>query len=318
MGGKGYNISMKKIFVLFTVLSGVLFAPPLVYGALPTPAPLGLTAPLLTASQAGDLTATDSAVASMSSGIKLVEKKSDLTETRGEVKGRLERYLDQQQLGPLGVTNFLRYAMRYAVSQGVPANTIVLVLLFPLIAMIVAAARHLIGLRGFGIYIPVVLSVAFVATGVVTGIVLFLVILAIGTYGMKLIRHLRMQYLPRMALMLWLVSLGVLATLFIAPVLGATSLLTINIFPILILMLLAENFHEVQMGKSRREATELTIETLILALLSAMLLSLDFVQRFALLNPELLVIGVALINVMVGKYVGLRLTEYLKFRKMTQ
>lgn len=296
-----------------------MVTPWVVYGASPSVRALESASPPESASFAGVLSASESAAATMSSSIKqLAEKKDDLTETRGEVKGRLERYLDQQKLGPLGVTNFLGYAMRYAVSHGVPANTIVLVLLFPVIAMIVAAARHLIGLRGFGIYIPVVLSVAFVATGLVTGIVLFLVILAIGTYGMKLIRHLRMQYLPRMALLLWLVSLGVLATLFLAPLLGASGLLTINIFPILILMLLAENFHEVQMGKSKREATELTIETLLLALLSAMLLSLDFVQRFALLYPELLVVGVAAINVMVGKYVGLRLTEYLKFRKMTK
>lgn len=299
-----------KIILLVMVWAGLLMGEPHYAYAL---SPVSANPATLSA----ELSGSESAQMATASGIKqLVDKKDDITETRGEVKGRLERYLDLQQVGSLGITNFLQHAIRYAVSQGVPANTIVLVLLFPLIALIVAAARHLIGLRGFGIYIPVVLSVAFVATGVVTGIGLFLVILTIGTYGMKLIKRLRMQYLPRMALLLWLVSLGVLATLFLAPLLGISGLLTINIFPILILMLLAENFHEVQMGKSKREATELTIETLILALISAMLLSLDFVQRFALLNPELLVLGVAGTNILVGKYVGLRLTEYLKFRKL--
>jgi hypothetical protein len=83
-------------------------------------------------------------------------------------------------------------------------------------------------------------------------------------------------------------------------------------------MLLAENFSEVQMGKSQREATELTIETLILALVSALLLSLDAVQRFALLNPELLIVSVAAANILIGKYVGLRLTEYLKFKQLVE
>lgn len=135
---------------------------------------------------------------------------------------------------------------------------------------------------------------------------------------MKLIRKLKMQYLPRMALMLWLISIGVLAALFGAAYLGIGQFATLNIFPILILMLLAENFHEVQMGKSQREATELTIETLVLAVVAALLISLETVQRFALLHPELLIMGVAVVNIFVGKYVGLRLNEYLKFRKLTE
>ncbi len=261
-----------------------------------------------------ELLATQSAVATPAA-IKLAPKE-DVTQPTVEVKGRLERYLDEQTLGPVGPTNVLRYAIRSAVRRGVPPNTIVLVLLFPVIAAIIASARHLIGLRGFGIYIPAVLSVAFVATGMVAGIALFAVILLIGMYGMRLLRHLRMQYLPRMALLLWVVSLGVLATILVGPKLGIEALTSINIFPILILMLLSENFNEVQMGKSRREAMELTIETLILALLSALLLSLDFVQKFALLNPEILLIGVAGVNILVGKYVGLRLTEYLKFKDL--
>jgi hypothetical protein len=261
--------------------------------------------------------ATESALVATPAA-SILEPKEDLTQPTVEIKGRLERYLDEQELGPVTLTNFLRHSIKAAVAQGVPPNTIVLVLLFPVIASVIAVARHLIGLRGFGIYIPAVLSVAFVATGVVSGIALFLVILSIGTYGMKLLRKLKMQYLPRMALLLWLVSLGVLATILAAPAIGISGLATLNIFPILILMLLSENFHEVQMGKSRREATELTIETLILALLSAMIISLDFVQRTALLHAEIMILTVALVDLAAGKYVGLRLTEYLKFRKLVE
>ena len=72
------------------------------------------------------------------------------------------------------------------------------------------------------------------------------------------------------------------------------------------------------MGKSKNEANELMIETLILALVSAMVLSLDIVQRFALLNPELLTVGVLIVNIVVGKYVGLRLNEYIKFKQLVE
>jgi hypothetical protein len=247
---------------------------------------------------------------------KVVEKKPDLTEPEGEVKGKLEKYLKQQQVGRLGVTNVLRYAVREAVRQGVPANTIVLVLLFPVVAAIIAASRHLLGLRGFGLFTPAVLSVAFVATGIVVGILLFLVILAVATVGRIVLKSLRLQYLPRMALLLWFVSLGVFGALFTAPFINLGALVKVGIFPILILILLAESFIEVQIGKSQREAIELTVETIILALICSLILSFDTVQKFAILNPEILVLGVAVFNTFIGKYVGLRLSEYLKFKKL--
>ena len=81
-------------------------------------------------------------------------------------------------------------------------------------------------------------------------------------------------------------------------------------------MLLAENFIEVQIGKSKREATELTVETIILALICSLVLSLQSLQKFALLHPELLLVSVAVFDVFVGKYVGLRYTEYRKYKKL--
>jgi len=261
------------------------------------------------------MVATESAEATPSGIVeKVVEKKPDITEPEGEVKGKLERYLEQQELKPLSVTNFLRHAVHRAVRQGVPANTIVLVLLFPVVAAIISASRHLLGLRGFGIFTPAVLSVAFVATGLVSGILLFLVILAVASVGRVLLRKMKLQYLPRMALLLWFVSLGVFGLLFVAPSLNLRELTAINIFPILILVLLAESFIEVQIGKSQKEAIELTAETLVLAIISSLVLSLDIVQRVALLNPEALVLFVAIFNVFIGRYVGLRFKEYLRFK----
>ncbi len=247
---------------------------------------------------------------------RVTRREPDITEPEGEIKGRLEQYLAEQEVAPLGPTNVLQYAIRAAVERGVPANTIVLVLLFPVVAALIAAGRHLVGLRGFGIFVPAILSVAFVATGIVNGIFMFLVILLVATMGRRVLRYLKMQYLPRMSLLLWFVSAGVFVTLILTPFMGFESLTQIQIFPILILILLAENFIEVQISKSAREATKLTIETVILALISSLVLSLDSVQRLALLHPETTVLSVMVFNIFLGKYEGLRLSEYLKFRSI--
>jgi hypothetical protein len=244
--------------------------------------------------------------------------KPDLTQKTEETLGPLEKLLREQELGPAWPLNPIKYAIRGAVSAGVPANTIVLLLLLPFVAGVIAAARHLIGLRGFGIFLPAALSVVFVATGPVVGIGLFLTIVAISTLTRLALRRLKikLQYLPRMALILWVVSLSVLGILFLAPVIRRPEITNVSIFAVLILALLAEDFIRVQLGKSAKTAMNLTSETVILALVSYFFLTLKPLQEFALLNPEILLVAVAIFDLVVGRYVGLRVMEIWRFRRL--
>jgi len=244
--------------------------------------------------------------------------RTDLTQESERTIESSEALLQKQVLGPVWPANPLKYAIRNSIASGVPPNTITLLLLLPVIATIIAAFRHLIGLRGFGIFLPAALSVVFVATGPVVGIILFLVIIIFSTIPRLILRKIKikLQYLPRMALILLFVVFGVLGVLFLAPVFRRPDLTNVSIFPVLILVLLAEDFSKVQIGKSAKIAINLTTETLILALVSYVFLTLKQLQELALLNPELLLIGVALANLILGRYVGLRFMELWRFRKL--
>lgn len=265
--------------------------------------------------------ATSSAEASPSSILKKesslktenTEKKEDITAPTPAVKSKLEKYLEDHPLKPLNPSNFLQHALRFTIKNGVPANTLVLILLFPLVVSLITASRHIVGIRGFGIFLPAVLSVVFVSTGMLEGILLFLTILLMATLARKILKKFRLQYLPRMALLLWFVSLAVLGLLFLAPLLNLFSLKTISIFPVLILMLLTENFISIQTGMSARQANKMTLQTLFVALVCSFVLQLDFLQKFALLKPELLILFVALFDIFMAKYTGLRWLEYKKF-----
>ncbi|MFV1917495.1 MAG: 7TM domain-containing protein [Patescibacteria group bacterium] len=242
----------------------------------------------------------------------------DLTQKSEETIGPLEAILDEQELGPVWPANPMKYAIRAATSAGVPPNTLVLLLLLPVVTAIIAAFRHIVGIRGFGIFLPAALAVTFVATGPVVGIGLFLVIVTVSTTARMVLRKskLKLQYLPRMSLILLFVVLGVLGVLFAAPLIRRPDIANVSIFPVLILVLLAEDFSRVQLGKSASTAVNLTTETLILALVSFIFLTSKSVQEYALLNPEILILSVAVFNFFLGKYVGLRLREFWRFRKL--
>ena len=242
----------------------------------------------------------------------------DITQKSVETLGPLEKLLKDQKLGVTWPFNPVKYAIRSSVASGVPANTLVLLLLLPIVAFVIAFTRNVIGIRGFGIFLPAALSVVFVATGPIVGIGLFLVIVTVSTATRMVLRKLkvRLQYLPRMAFILWAVVLGVLGVLFLAPVLKFSDLANVSIFAVLFLVLLAEDFTRVQLGKSVKTALNLTFETLILSLFSYLFLTFQPLQKYVLLNPEISLLVIALADLLLGKYTGLRVMEFYRFRKL--
>lgn len=219
----------------------------------------------------------------------------------------LESLLLNQPLGSIGPTNLLKYAIRFAVDKGVAPETIVILLLFPLVAALIAAARHFIGIRGFGVFTPAMLSVAFLAIGVKPGLFFFLIILGAATLARLILRGMKMHYLARMALLIWFISLAVLTSYF---------WVNVEVFPVLVLILVAESFIEAQIGKPISETARLTLETLVLSLGSLLLLGWGSLREFAILEPEVLIIGTMVLDLIVGRFTGMRLLEYWRFRRL--
>lgn len=247
--------------------------------------------------------------------IPVEEIKVDLTEPE-ESKSRLEQALESQTVDRTWPENFLKMAIRGAVETGVPVNTFVLLLLFPLVAALVAFSRNVVGIKGFGIFTPAVVAVAFLSTGVATGVLLFLVILLTATLARRMLKKVKMQYFPRMSIMIWAVSLSVLGLLLLSPLVGLTDLQTVGIFPILLFVLLADPFIDAQIHKSMRTAMMMAIETVVLALLAFWIMKAEWLQEMVLLQPEITMISSLLVNFLIGRYKGLRLMEAYRFKDL--
>ncbi len=229
---------------------------------------------------------------------------------------RLRAVLAKQELGPIAPTNFLKYAIRAAIDKGVSTNTIVLIFLLPLIGTIVSALYYLVGLTGFGIFMPAMISVSFLATGIVGGLILFGMILFLTSVFGRILRRIRLHQRSRRTVVLWVVSVATFILLFLAPNLHLFDLTKISIFPILFLILLSEEFVRVQMGKSRRRAISLTLGTLFIAVAGAILMSWDKMQEWVILYPESSLLTIFFLNLFIGRYTGFRLLEYRRFKSV--
>ena len=167
------------------------------------------------------------------------EAREKITEPQNlEVRGKLERVLNAQKVGSLGPTNFLKYSLRIAVKNGVSANTIVLILLLPLVGALVGILQYFVGLSGFGMFIPAMLAVVFLSTGIGGGLLLFGVIVVVSTLVRRILKPFHLHYWPRRAIILSFTSLAAFAVLLVSPFLGIYDLTQVSIFPILFYILL--------------------------------------------------------------------------------
>jgi len=257
---------------------------------------------------------TPAIVATVSSEPVMV-KEIDLTVPSQE-GDRLTKLMKEQKLAGWWGKDILKIAMRKAVSEGVSPNTLVLLFLFPLVAAFVAFSRQVVGVSGFGMITPALLSVAFLSTGGLVGLVLLFFILGVATFGRMLIKRVKVPYLPKLAILIWVVSMAVLLLLLTSPIIGLERLMSVGIFPIMLFVLLAETFIEAQITRSVSTSMWMTAETVILALISYKVMSAPSIQSQVLLNPEISVIGILVIDYLIGRYKGLRLLEIWRFRKL--
>lgn len=205
--------------------------------------------------------------------------------------------------------------VNFIVSQNVDIDTVYLLLALPFVATLIAAFRQIIGIKSFGIYTPLVLTFAFWATGIKYGLAIFVIILLTGTAVRYFLKKVRLLYMPRMAIMLTIISIAILALLAVGGHLRRYGLSTTSILPILIMITLIEKFISAQIEKGFRTAAILSIETLAISIVVYYIIVWDMFRNFVLQYPYYVVV-LLLFNLLLGRWTGLRLSEYLRFRKV--
>ncbi len=201
-----------------------------------------------------------------------------------------------------------------AVRSGVSSETIALLLLLPLVATLVSVMHYVVGVSGYGIFMPTMMAVVFMNTGIGGGLILFAGILGISVLSNLILRKLKLHFWPARSMGLMMIALVVFGLMMASTYFKLVDIKGISIYPILFMILLVEEFSRTQFAKSKKEAVALTFGTLFLAILGAVVLRAPGVQRQVLGYPELTILIVVVINILVGNYKGIRLTEIKRFK----
>ncbi|GAB5524597.1 MAG: hypothetical protein Roseis2KO_24690 [Roseivirga sp.] len=198
----------------------------------------------------------------------------------------------------------------------IPESMLQMLLLLPLGAFLVTVCKNVVGIKTFGVFLPVLVSLALIQTGLVAGIVLFSSIVAVVALFSFPLEKWGVQYTSKIALMLIAV---VLTSLFGINLLHKTQWLSASaplFFPIIILTIISERFAKKVEEEGVKMAMNLYGQTLLVTLFIYFILSSAVIQHFVMTFPES-ILTLAGLNLLLGKWIGLRLTEYHRFYQVT-
>ncbi len=210
--------------------------------------------------------------------------------------------------------NLLSSLVNAMLTKGVPSQTVILLLVLPFIAMILAFLRQFVGITTFGLYTPSIITLSLLALGWKLGVFFLLFILFTGYGTRALMKRWRLLYIPKVAIILTVVSFTLLILMGVSAFYGITFSRE-TIFILLIMSTLTESFLNLKTEEGWRSALIGIAETIAAAMICVFIVQWDMFQSLILAYPEIILLTV-IVDIFLGRWTGLRLLEYIRFREV--
>ena len=124
------------------------------------------------------------------------------------------------------------------------------------------------------------------------------------------------MHYPKRSISMLLLSIMVFVALTASIQLGLGNVQELSIFPVLIMTLLGDSIVSVQLHKKMGEAFTIIFVTIALGLFGFALATFQGMRNTLILYPEVILLLIP-INILMGRYFGLRLSELFRFRSFS-
>ena len=186
-------------------------------------------------------------------------------------------------------------------------------LVMPVGIFLLVILRNVIGVTTIGTFMPVLIALGFRDTGLVWGIGLFIIVVASGLVVRFYMERLKLLMVPRLAVVVMVVIFIMAILSVITFRLGFERGLSVALFPIVIMTMAIERMSTIWEERGPRESMLQMLGTMGAAALAFLVMNLSWVQHFALLFPESLLVLLGA-TVLLGRYSGYRLVELPRFK----
>jgi hypothetical protein len=162
---------------------------------------------------------------------------------------------------------------------------------------------------------PVLISVAFLETQLLPGLIIFTTIVSIGLWIRSILSQLNMLLVARLAAVI-IVVIGIMGAMSVFSwKLGITQALTVTFFPMIILAWTIERMSILWEEEGPKDVVIEGFGSLLVASMSYLLMSNPMVEHLTFNFPELLLTVLGL-TLLLGQYTGYRLLELRRFKPL--
>ena len=196
-------------------------------------------------------------------------------------------------------------------------STLRVLLVLPFSVLLAGIFRNLIGVRTFGIFMPILIALSLRRTDLVSGLALVTSVTCAGVIGRLVLDHLRLLFVPRVCLLLCLVVLLVTGLAQLGYAYEGRGFMSGLLFPIVILAMLIERISVTTLEEGLETTQKLFLGSLALAALTYPVFQSESMSELFFGFPELVFCVMALL-VLIGGYRGYRVSELWRFRSLAR
>lgn len=188
-------------------------------------------------------------------------------------------------------------------------------LLFPFAALVVTFCRNVVGMRSFGVFLPMLVGAGCRYTGLGIGLAGFLVLMAMGAAVHRLLRGMRVLVIPRVAAVMTLITGAIVLGGALLADLVSQRVAFLALFPVVILSFAAERLQHMAEHRSLKDAIKSSAWTLVITVLCYAVFSSALLRGLVFSFPETLLIVLGL-QLAIGSWTGIRALEYRRFTRL--
>ena len=192
-------------------------------------------------------------------------------------------------------------------------TTFRILLLVPLGALLIALLRNIVGFQTFGIFMPLLMALAYRNTGLFYGLAIFAAIIFFGYAARRYLNKLRLLLIPRMSVLVTLVIFFFVILALAGNKLGIRQFMAVGLLPFVILTMTIERFFVIVEEHGLKIALQTALGSAIVSVIAYLILQWEILQITFFVYPELLLFVMGL-QILVGRYTGYRLSELFRFR----
>ena len=195
------------------------------------------------------------------------------------------------------------------------SNTLAIILLFPLCTFLITFLRNVIGIKTFGIFMPILIASICTYTGLLTGLLGFSVILMLAWLCHHLLEKLRILKTARLAIVISIVSVLFILLLWHSAVEQKLEFGMLALMPVVIISFVSERIHQVTQDEHWHELITNSLGSLLSISLCYLYLTSHLLHTSFILYPELYLLVLAGL-LMIGRWEGIRSSELIRFKNL--